>query len=264
MNTIILKTSLFLLFLMSLSPENAYKEEIEKINTETSYEKTLEINEVNEFFIEKLDNKLEGKKITCLGDSITYGNGGSYKEDGTQISYCDYLADILDAEVVNLGIGGTAIGDYWDENSFILRWNKIPEDSDIIIIYGGLNDYFIGNYGDINTKEEKTFTGDCYKLFSNIKNTYTNSKIYVILNYQTDYENIEQFKNNDLEKYLMTEKQYAEEFGFEIIDLYHLNFLNSKDMTLNKAYIPDGVHPNDEGNKILANEIATKLLIDAQ
>lgn len=264
MKTLILKASFILILQILLAPQATYEKEINKIIAETPYQKTIEIDNINKVFIENLDNNLKNKKITCLGDSITYGNGGSYKEDGTQISYCDYLSKTLSAEIINLGIGGTAIGDYWDENSFILRWDTIPQDSDIIIIYGGVNDYFIGNYGDINLKEEKTFTGDCYKLFKNIKEKYVDSKIYVILSYQTDYENIEQFRENDLEKYLLTQKEYAAEFGFDVIDLYHLDFLNSKDMEVNRNYIPDGIHPNDEGSRLLANQIAVELLLDAQ
>ena len=144
MNALVLKTSIFLILQMLLAPHETYNAEINKVVAETSYERTIKINDINESFVENLNNNLKGKKITCIGDSITYGNGGSYKEDGTQISYCDYLSQILSAEVINLGVGGAAIGDYWDENSLILRWHQIPHDSDIIIIYGGVNDYFIG------------------------------------------------------------------------------------------------------------------------
>lgn len=243
------------------NPITIYDEQIQNIDTKNSYEYTIQVDSINQSFLDTFLSEVDINKVSCLGDSITYGNGGSDDGMGNKISYCNYLSDILDCEVINLGIGGTAIGDYWDENSFILRWNAIPDDSDIIIIFGGVNDYFIGNYGDAS-KADKTFTGDCYKLFENINNKYINSDIYVVLNFKNESEYWDDFVDHDLSKYMELEKQYADEFNFKVINLYESEFLNSNDLDIHNEFIPDGIHPNDAGNKILAREIATQILLN--
>ena len=43
-------------------------------------------------------------------------------------------------------------------------------------------------------------------------------EIFLLKHNDLDYENIEQFKKNNLEKYLLTQKEYAAEFGFEVIE----------------------------------------------
>lgn len=223
----------------------------------SSYDKTIQIEQVYDTILSTYDGNFEGKKITCLGDSITYGNGGSDDGNGNKISYCNFLRDILRANVVNQGIGGAAIADNWDENSLILRWYDVPQDSDSILIFAGVNDYFIGEYGDSST--EKTFCHDAYQLLQNIRYNY-NGNVYVVLTYQCDAMNWESFQSHDYAKYMNTLNEYANELGIEVIDLFHSEYLNSTDLQVKEAYMPDGIHPNDAGNLLLAKKIAIELL----
>lgn len=241
---------------------NDYKEEIEAVEKqEDSLNKTLKINikDLSILTINTVD--FSDKKITCIGDSITYGNGGSNDEYGNKISYCNFLSEELNCEVVNLGIGGSAIGDYWDDTSLILRWQEIPSDSDIIIIFAGINDFFIGpeKYGSID--EEKTFCSDSYYLLNNIKNNYPSADIFVVTTYKNGAENWEQFKDYDMNQYMNTLKDYSKELGLNIIDLYDSGFLNSRITEIKQQYIPDDVHPNDDGNKLLAERLAAELVL---
>lgn len=223
----------------------------------SSYDKTIQIEQVYDTILSTYDGSFEGKKITCLGDSITYGNGGSDDGNGNKISYCNFLGDILRANVVNQGIGGAAIADNWDENSLILRWYNVPQDSDSILIFAGANDYFIGEYGDRDT--EKTFCHDAYQLLQNIRYNY-GGNVYVVLTYQCDAMNWESFQSHDYAKYMNTLNEYANELGIEVIDLFHSEYLNSTDLQVKEAYMPDGIHPNDAGNLLLAKKIAVELL----
>lgn len=230
---------------------------------EDSYGKTMKLNNKNNAVIALSNYDFSSKKITCIGDSITAGNGGSYDANGKQISYCNFLASTLGCEVVNLGIGGAAIGDYWDESSLILRWNQIPQDSDIIIIFAGVNDYFIGpdHLGDTTTRASKTYCGDTYALFSNIKNNYPNADIFVCTTYRNNTENWTQFAGYDFTQYMDIQKQYCSELGLNVIDLYSTGILDSRDEKTRKLLVPDDIHPNDAGNEILANEIAAELCL---
>lgn len=205
-------------------------------------------------------SNLLNKKISIMGDSITAGVGNSKKEDGSNVSVTDFLYNHTQNDVYNLGIGGAAIGDYWDSNSFILRYDTIPNDSDIIIIFGGANDYFIGNYGD-ESRKDKTFTGDCYKTFELIKENYPNSDVFVLLTYKNRSADWNQFKDHDFDKFIKTEKQYAEELDLPLINLYEEDFLDNHDQTIKDKYFYDDIHLNDSGSEVLADRIAAELEI---
>ena len=49
-------------------------------------------------------------------------------------------------------------------------------------------------------------------------------------------------------------------YGFEVIDLYNNNLLNSYDADVNEQFVPDGIHPNVEGHRILAEHIASQII----
>lgn len=234
------------------------------IEQEDSISKTLKINTRDMAIVDTSDIDFSGKKITCIGDSITYGCGGSDNGYGGKISYCDFLSNILNCEVVNLGVGGATIADYWDENSLILRWNQIPVDSDIIIFFAGTNDFFIrqDSFGDVNTKPEKSFCGDTYTTLNNIKNNYPDADIYVVTIFRNSGEYWEPYVNNDLETYMNVLKLYSEELDLNLIDLYSSGFLNSQVPEIKENLIPDELHPNDLGNKILAYRIASQIILN--
>ena len=52
----------------------------------------------------------------------------------------------------------------------------------------------------------------------------------------------------------------APECGFDVIDLYNNNILNSYDKDVNEQFLPDGIHPNVEGHRILAEHIASQII----
>ena len=248
----------FILFVSN--PLTIYNQNISQLDDAmmTPYEETQIINELNESIISH-HNNLNDLKITCIGDSITYGNGGSLNLDGTRFNYCNYLETLTNRKVINLGIGGSPIGDYWDESSLILRWQEIPKDTDIIIIFAGINDYFIGEFDNNN---EHNFKKDSYLLLKKIKDTYINSSIYVVLTYKNETIYWENFKNNNFCKYMDLLKQYCVELNINIIDLTHTNFLNSNDNNIKFNYIPDGIHPNDNGSIVLGKMLATQIILN--
>ena len=102
-------------------------------------------------------NWLEGKVISCLGDSITQGVGNN------DVSWAHYLQDILPVKRINnYGIAGTRItkGTGWDQ-PFVDRYDQMDPESDIIIVYGGINDC---NHalpiGTIDSYDVETFYGE--------------------------------------------------------------------------------------------------------
>ena len=110
--------------------------------------------------------------IACLGDSITEAANLSDMENYQQYSYPTKLKDLLGAEsVVNLGIGGSSIGRYWDQ-AFVDRYQEIPEDTDLILVMGGTNDGFCLSENELGTMEERkerTYIGDLDELMRSLK-----------------------------------------------------------------------------------------------
>ena len=79
---------------------------------------------------------------------------------------------------------------------------------------------------------------------------------------------------NILHDYLMSERDYllpqerfvdvilslADEYDYQVIDLYNSNILDSHDADIVAYYMPDGVHGNHDGYRILAQHFAAELI----
>lgn len=203
-------------------------------------------------------------KIAFLGDSITEGvNGATGHADG--LTYPEVIQEVLGAkEVYNLGIGGSTIGDYWAA-AMVNRYQEIPKDTDIIVVYGGLNDVFSGTdvtIGDIETLEDNTFWGDLDTLLAGLRGQYQES--WVILVTPMDAVTIEEVRSlnpdmEPIEDYVNAMISLAQKYNVDVIDLFHNNFLNSYDEGVYNSYVP-GCHPNDAGYKILGEHIAKEII----
>ena len=247
----------------------------EKMAERSSYEETLATNAFDKKVIENSTIDFSDVKITILGDSLT---AGSNLEPEEQINYAYpvLLEEILGCkEVVNLGKGGSSVsraGHY----PMVERWENIPRDSDIVIVFGGTNDCLFENkweFGNIEydlRMNKETFCGDLDEMVSGMKYVYRDHNegdyvklLYInppstILNdsvYATDPGN------------MVHQKTFAEAintivppYGFEVIDLYNNNILNSHDRNVNEQFMPDGVHCNPEGYRILAEHIASQII----
>ncbi len=231
-----------------------------------SYEETIKMNHADRKTIEESAIDFSGKKIACLGDSITAAANLEKEEDYLKMSYPYQLGKILNAkEVVNLGIGGSSIGRYW-ENAFVDRYQEIPEDTDIIIVMGGTNDGFCASEKELGTlekREERTFAGDLDELLKALKEDYPDARIVLV----TPLSNVVHDMLRRNRSYLCPQsafaammKQLAAEYGISVIDLYNSGILDSHDAAVIHNFIPDGVHGNEMGYRILAEHIAAELI----
>lgn len=247
----------------------------EKMAERSSYEETLAVNAFDKKVIENSTIDFSDVKITILGDSITTAANLS-EEEQAKYAYPVILQELLGCkEVVNMGIGGSSVsraGAY----AMVERWSDVPVDTDILIVFGGSNDCLFENKWDFGFLEydrrmvKETFCGDLdemlggmkYSLRDHNENSYIKF-IYVnppstILNdgvYAMDPGN------------MMHQSSFAEAinviaptYGFEVIDLYNNNILNSHDLDVNQHFVPDGIHPNIDGYQILAEHIASQII----
>ena len=233
---------------------------------QSSYMETVEWNEADQVVIGQSTLDFSDKKIACLGDSITQAANLEGMEDYQQYSYPTKLAEILGAEeVVNLGIGGSSIGRYW-QDAFVDRYMDIPEDTDLILVMGGTNDGFClhrENVGNFEECSPRTLIGDLNELMRGLKENYPDAEVVFV----TPLPNVLHDILRKDRPELMSQRvivdsmiALAREYEFDVIDLYDSNLLDSHDAAVISNYMPDGVHCNPDGYRILAEHIAADLI----
>lgn len=210
---------------------------------------------------------LHGLKINFLGDSITDGVGVSSKE------YLYHAVLYREAglyEVRNYGISGTTIAvqagtperpkdDYVDINSFCERFDKMEDDADAVVVFGGTNDYGHGDapLGQFSDRTPDTFFGACHFLFSGLIKKYPGKPIVIMTPLHRTNELSKRGENKskdyaELREYVRIIREAAEYWSLPVLDLYALSGMQPEIDEIREMYIPDGLHPNDTGHAIIA------------
>ncbi len=208
--------------------------------------------------------ELKGLKINFLGDSITYGAG----------------ATTLDNNFVNLiaregavcrgyGIGGTRIArqqnpkEDHDYNDFNSRFDKMDADADIIFVFGGTNDYGHGDapIGCFDDRTPDTFYGALHSLYVGLLTKYPNSKIVIITPLHRRDEQVTRYDAygrpyiHSLKPFVDIIREVAEYYSLPVIDLFAMSGLQPAVDAINQKYFVDGLHPSDDGYRVLADKI---------
>jgi len=218
--------------------------------------------------------KLEGLTINFLGDSITEGSGTSGKD---AIFHAVLKREANLKEARNYGIGGTRFAiqqgtpgrpkdDYVDVNSFCERFDQMEDDADVVVVFGGTNDYGHGDasIGGFMDRTPETFYGACHYLFSGLIKKYLGKPIIVM----TPLHRLRELINTGdakvqgygtLKEYVDIIREVAEYYSLPVLDLYATSGLQPAIKEIQETYIPDGLHPNDAGHIILAHKLRTFL-----
>lgn len=173
---------------------------------------------------------IKEKKILFLGDSITEGVGTTSDEK----RFFEIVARETGAVCKGYGIGGTRIArnripsenarhDQW----FNSRVETLDKDADVIVVFGGTNDYGHGDdpIGSIDDDNEFTFYGALNVLYTNIINKFPKSRVIVITPTHRINENLllnERGirRNTNLCGYVNIIKEVAQKYSLPIIDFY--------------------------------------------
>ncbi len=211
--------------------------------------------------------ELRDKKINFLGDSITEGHGTS----GPSAFFTTLISEKYHAICRNYGIGGTRIArqlnpsdnQIWDQD-YCARVETMDPDADIIVVFGGTNDFGHGDapLGTASDRTVFTFYGALHVLYSTLVTRYPEAVIVVLTPlHRTNEDNPrgDGFKAEEvgiLQTYVNIIREVAEYYSLPVLDLFSESGLQPKVPIIQEKYIPDGLHPNDAGHRILATKIA--------
>lgn len=233
---------------------------------------------------------LYGKKVLFIGDSIT-----------DMAYWVNWFVKLTGCIAYNRGVSGTT---YTKNdvvlNSFCERLDKehnnnqndkgqgfpSPENVDLIIILGGVNDfgrqsYINGKYGDIKEAiDNTTFCGALRYFFKGLKEKYTDTPIYVLsmlhtysdstyslwseINYEDDDDTKSYTVNTTSEgktfyDYKNAIEEVSKMYGIEYIDMFRCGF-SALITSEREKYYEDGLHPNELGGYIMAMYVIKHIL----
>ncbi len=206
--------------------------------------------------------QLEGKKIVFLGDSITEGVGASAIEN----RYTDVFAKITDIrESVNYGISATRIARqqkiedaYVDTHAFTERFEQMDDDADIVVVFGGTNDYGHGDatFGTLGDRTIDTYCGAVHVLMSGLIKKYPTAVIVFMTPLHREGEYIPNpTTGKELKAYVDVIKTIAEYYSIPVLDLYATAGIYPDIEEQKERLCPDGLHPNDAGSRIIAERL---------
>ena len=207
-------------------------------------------------------NDNQPAKIVFLGDSITQ-QAEDFEDGFINLIRQNLVQDKF--ELVGKGISGNKVSD------LLTRYKSdvIDLNPDIVFIYIGINDvwhkYDFGTGSDIDLYEKglRTIISDIKSLGSKIVLcTPTvigeNTGDFVLGNQFKDVETMEKM-NGDLDTFSEVVRKLSNEYGTELLDLrkIFMDYLAENNINNDAAGIltTDGVHLNEQGNKLIADQM---------
>ena len=205
-------------------------------------------------------------KVVFLGDSITQA-AESEEGEGTYKGFITSLRENVSQEVelINKGIGGNKVSD------LLLRYNDdvLKLKPNIVFIYIGINDvwhkYDWGTGSDIDIYEK-----GLRKIITDIKAVGAkiilctptvigeNNGEFKLNNNFKDIDTTE-IMNKDLDAFSDVVRNLSSEFNTDLLDLrkkFKEYISENNDQNMPKGVLTsDGVHLNNEGNKLIADEM---------
>ena len=207
--------------------------------------------------------ELKGKTIDFLGDSLTEGKG--LADDNNRFDR--YIAAACGLKKANnYGIGGTRIAfqSHPSEKArhdmdFCGRCYDMDPSADIIVVFGGTNDYGHGDapFGQIGDKERTTFCGAVDFLINTIRELYPSAFLVMVTpGHRFDdatmpparkLERIGIF-GRPLEDYVAAMETIGRSYDVPVLNLLEKLNIDPKKPEDREKYTLDGLHYNDEGH----------------
>ena len=203
--------------------------------------------------------ELKGKKIAFLGDSIT--EMPSCPEE----RYVYHFENLSGATTYNFGICATRIATRliphetpsWND-SFLLRAERMKDDYDIIVVFGGTNDYARANptpLGTIEDTDEHTFYGALKLLYTKLIKAHPHATVVAVTPLHRRAEKNYGLEGLELLDYVNAVREVASWYSIPVIDLWNTSGIQAQDEEVMNVYLKDGLHPNETGARRIADRI---------
>lgn len=208
--------------------------------------------------------ELKGKRIFFLGDSITQGIGVNSVDE----TYWKQLEQNTQAECFGYGVSGTRLARQEDPNdnhepegNFCVRAEQMGENPDIIVVFGGTNDYGHGDapFGKIGDKTPDTFCGAVDYVINTLVNKYPEATL-VFMTPTHRLGETGRIHNERgvriegiLEDYVNTEIEICKNYSVPVLDLFRVSGIQPAIDVVREKFMPDGLHPNKKGHTRIAS-----------
>lgn len=220
-------------------------------------------------------NKLAGKKISFIGDSITsFGDGTPEYNSATGYTYDDVWSGLVLKLTGGLlgtldGVAGSTVqGSTYDAFAF-RRSKSVAQDSDYIFIFMGANDQRLnrnlgtikpkGTLGDITDASNPNlneFTGAYQLALESMLNHYQKTQIVLM----TPLKAFNKDNTGDLN---LNSDAFAERV-IELAKLYGIRYIDMREIGItgynHKLYYYDGLHPNKKGHMLIAEYVVGRMV----
>lgn len=185
-------------------------------------------------------------KIACIGNSITEGGAGNYV-NSWPIQLRDLLGEGYYTE--NLGVSGTTMSKYgdspwWNQPQYDYTFNLNP---DVVVIKLGTNDSKSGNW-----KPDK-YLSSYVDMINEFRAMPSHPTIYMVTPAKAYSAAYDISDNTIVMKIIPIMHQIAFDHGVHVIDMYNA----TSNM---QALFPDGIHPNADGAKVIAQKVKENIL----
>lgn len=206
---------------------------------------------------------LTNKNAAFLGDSITCGFGASDNEHVYhQLIKKEYKLN----NVYNLGVCGSRIAKQYVKSAneefdetFFERAQRIPDDADMVIVFGGTNDYGHGDapLGRFSDRTVDTFYGACHVLMGYLSERFVGRPVIFMTPLHRTGEDAKMVNGikteHTLKTYVDIIKQVAEYYSIPVLDMFGESGMQPNLESHNKCFFIDGLHLNDKGNERVAH-----------
>ncbi len=212
------------------------------------------------------EEKADESKITIVafGDSITEGTYGGASAGHSYPALLEemLLKQQINAQVINKGIPGETA----PEALFRLQRDVVDLKPDVVLIMYGANDAYVPPDFNFPAVSPENFSKAICRMVDrlnelSIKTILMTTTPFAELDFYSsaEMESLE-LNRQSLETHLHELREIADKKQIHLIDHYKIWWQLDQSNEVLKEYLPDGVHPNADGNKLLASTVYREVI----
>lgn len=179
--------------------------------------------------------------ISCFGDSITVGGYPTLLQKQLNNAVC-----------LNYGIGGSACAARSSsatsstDTGMVLRYNKISQESDIIVVMCGINDAHSSlPLGTIESNDITSYYGALNIICGGLKENYPNAWVFFMTNFNyADSETLTDAGVAYKDYYSTAVKDVCEKHDIDVFDTFSLLEFNTSSNTRDNVHLTNEYQSN--------------------